>query len=517
MRKIIFVVVFLYTFFINHYSSVIAQTGWYNIYNNQDKQLTKSYFINENIGFVVGATGSYNYWLILKTTNGGNNWIQQNGTFGTPQLMSVCFTDSFNGFIVGGDGMSNPVFFRTTNQGINWVNINLGYNSDYVFRDITFMNSNIGLISGTGIILRTTNGGNNWVQINCNVNVSLRKVAFAKSNSGLCYAVGRNSCILRSLDSGQTWNIQNLGSTDTIFTSISIVNDSICYISGVMSINPYYSVLYKTTNSGNNWINMSNTLPSYCKFTSTVYFFSDSIGLIASSGVYKTTTGGLNWKVQDCSALKDLFFLNQNFGIGVAGSTNGEIYKTTNGGEGSPNAPTNLSCTRKYSVNRLQWSDNSLIELGFKIQRKNLSDTVWTEIDSVGPDITSFNDSNSSENVNYRIYAFNELGNSSFSNITTPIILNINEQLIKEYYLLENYPNPFNPTTKIRFQLPVVSFSSLKIFDITGREVSTLVNEKLGAGTYEVTFNGGDFASGVYFYQLKTENFIETKKMILLK
>jgi hypothetical protein len=85
------------------------------------------------------------------------------------------------------------------------------------------------------------------------------------------------------------------------------------------------------------------------------------------------------------------------------------------------------------------------------------------------------------------------------------------------YSLSQNYPNPFNPSTKIRWQLPVGSQVALKVYDILGREVTTLVNEYRQAGKYETEFNAETLPSGVYFYQLKADGFVETKKMILLK
>ncbi|MFA5405076.1 MAG: M28 family peptidase [Ignavibacteria bacterium] len=96
--------------------------------------------------------------------------------------------------------------------------------------------------------------------------------------------------------------------------------------------------------------------------------------------------------------------------------------------------------------------------------------------------------------------------------------VSVKEQNIPvKYELSQNYPNPFNPTTIIKFQIKDLRFTTLKIYDILGKEVATLVNEKLKAGTYEVTFEGSNLASGIYFYQLKTDNFIETKKLILIK
>jgi hypothetical protein len=85
------------------------------------------------------------------------------------------------------------------------------------------------------------------------------------------------------------------------------------------------------------------------------------------------------------------------------------------------------------------------------------------------------------------------------------------------YKLYQNYPNPFNPLTKIRFSIPSSGNITLKIFDILGREVKTLLSESKPTGTYEVSFDGGELASGIYFYQLRSGDFIQTKKMMLLK
>ncbi len=87
----------------------------------------------------------------------------------------------------------------------------------------------------------------------------------------------------------------------------------------------------------------------------------------------------------------------------------------------------------------------------------------------------------------------------------------------QNYMLAQNYPNPFNPTTVISYQLSAVSNVSLKVYDILGREVATLVNEKQNAGSYSVTFDGSRLASGVYFYKLAAGNFVSVKKLVVLK
>ena len=93
----------------------------------------------------------------------------------------------------------------------------------------------------------------------------------------------------------------------------------------------------------------------------------------------------------------------------------------------------------------------------------------------------------------------------------------IAKEVPAEYKLFQNYPNPFNPSTNIRYQVSNNGFVTLKIYDVLGKEISTLVNEKHVAGTYEVAFNATQYPSGVYFYKLTTDRYTDTKKMILLK
>jgi hypothetical protein len=90
-----------------------------------------------------------------------------------------------------------------------------------------------------------------------------------------------------------------------------------------------------------------------------------------------------------------------------------------------------------------------------------------------------------------------------------------------DFILYQNYPNPFNPTTNIRFRISDRGFISLKVYDILGKEVTTLINEELSAGDYEVELNASsgirDLVSGIYFYQLRAGSFVETRKMMYLK
>jgi hypothetical protein len=110
--------------------------------------------------------------------------------------------------------------------------------------------------------------------------------------------------------------------------------------------------------------------------------------------------------------------------------------------------------------------------------------------------------------------------NFQFIDVFNPTMVGVqngSSKMQSEYKLENNYPNPFNPRTIINYQLPVGSYVKLTVYDIMGKEISVLVNEKQNAGRYEIEFNGDNLPSGTYFYRLSADGFNETKKMILIK
>ncbi|MDQ3021226.1 MAG: T9SS type A sorting domain-containing protein [Bacteroidota bacterium] len=114
------------------------------------------------------------------------------------------------------------------------------------------------------------------------------------------------------------------------------------------------------------------------------------------------------------------------------------------------------------------------------------------------------------------------IGNSKggmfyFRNDDIVEIQNISNTIPAGFKLYQNYPNPFNPTTKIKFELPNSSFIKLSVFDVSGKEIALLVNEKLNAGIYEYSWNASNLSSGIYFYKLSSESFTENRKMLYIK
>jgi hypothetical protein len=123
----------------------------------------------------------------------------------------------------------------------------------------------------------------------------------------------------------------------------------------------------------------------------------------------------------------------------------------------------------------------------------------------------------------WRVRAKNDGGYGAFSTsrqfttIRTTSIEQLGSGIPKEFALAQNYPNPFNPTTTISFSLPSKSFVLLKVFDIMGKEVATLVNEEMSAGSYSQLWNAVSMSSGIYFYRLQAGSLTEIKKLILFK
>ncbi|MDR3666052.1 MAG: FISUMP domain-containing protein [Ignavibacteriaceae bacterium] len=158
--------------------------------------------------------------------------------------------------------------------------------------------------------------------------------------------------------------------------------------------------------------------------------------------------------------------------------------------------------------------------LSYEVERRTSSSNTWQKIASIqasgnsnSPRSYSYIDKNvNSGNYNYRLRIFDVNGTYKYSSI-----IDLEMESPAKFSLAQNYPNPWNPTTTIRYQLPINTLVTIKIFDVLGKEIITLVNEAKPAGTYEVTLNSKNISSGIYYYQMRSGNFCETKKLILIK
>ncbi|MDQ3021894.1 MAG: T9SS type A sorting domain-containing protein [Bacteroidota bacterium] len=174
------------------------------------------------------------------------------------------------------------------------------------------------------------------------------------------------------------------------------------------------------------------------------------------------------------------------------------------------------------NIANLNWSVTSeQNNFGFDIERKNISSNEWIIVGYVAGKGTvsasndySFSDRNLSHGkYNYRLKQIDFNGNFEYYILTE--VVEIGYPL--QYGLSQNYPNPFNPVTKINFDIPKESFVTLKVFDLSGKEVAKIINESMQAGYYTVDFNSSILSSGIYFYKLESGNFVKAMKMIILK
>ena len=169
----------------------------------------------------------------------------------------------------------------------------------------------------------------------------------------------------------------------------------------------------------------------------------------------------------------------------------------------------------------LTWVDNSTIKDGYIIERKQSPQTSFSVIDTLKGGGAEYIDKSiePGQTYTYRIKAYKDSLESEYSNEAS-LLLDVKGEKVgipTEYSISQNYPNPFNPTTKIEFALPKTGLTKIIIYDFLGREVQTLINKELNAGYHEINIDAKNLPSGVYFYRIQSGDFVQTKKMILMK
>jgi endonuclease I len=184
-------------------------------------------------------------------------------------------------------------------------------------------------------------------------------------------------------------------------------------------------------------------------------------------------------------------------------------------------APTNLNASNgDNGIVNLTWEDNSQGETEYVLERK-MDNESFAELVRLSADATEYSDSSAStENTfTYRVYAARGTVVSDFSNEASVVITDVEEYstIPTEYSLSQNYPNPFNPTTKIQFGLPESGSVEISIYNAIGELVTLLVEREFSAGYHTVTFDAATLNTGVYFYRIKSNDFVKVMKMILVK
>ena len=313
MKKIC---IFIIAIFIGNITNGQSCNGWNSVTNEMTNSLKSVYFISVDTGYTVGEDGS-----ILKTINGGINWIAQNSGI-TNNLKSVYFANNSTGYVVGDNG----IILKTIDGGNNW-NIQISGTILSLY-SVYFKNTNIGYAVGDyGKILKTIDGGTNWIAQTSGTTQYLETVYFASSDTG--YIVGSGGSILKTINGGTNWITQTSGTTNWLY-SISFTDANTAYIAGESG------TILKTINGGSNWVTQ---ISGTTKYLNSVHFINTNIGYIVGNGynfdgiILKTINGGTNWIIQTnsiTSSLNSMFFTDSIKGYTVG--SDGRITKTINGG-----------------------------------------------------------------------------------------------------------------------------------------------------------------------------------------
>ncbi len=169
----------------------------------------------------------------------------------------------------------------------------------------------------------------------------------------------------------------------------------------------------------------------------------------------------------------------------------------------------------------ITWKNNSTIEDGNIIERKQDSQDSFTVIDTSKGTGNEYVDKNveDGQNYTYRIKAYKDSLESEYSNEASFLVDVKGEtgKIPTEYSISQNFPNPFNPTTKIKFGLPKAGLTRITVYDLLGREIMTLINNELKVGYHEINIDAHNLPSGIYLYKIQSGDFTQTKKMILMK
>ena len=412
-----------------------------------------------------------------------------------------------------------------------WVQVGL---NDKSIKDIAAQNSTIFAVTAdSGRMYRSLDNGSSWTIVFesfvADVVISPTGRVLMVSDSTFDYWL--NGDLHYSLDNGETWLwVEQL--VDLISgvhpCRITVSPGGIVFLGLEQFIDTYCSFLAKSTDDGSTW-----TTPGESVMGGNLFDFSDQF--IITNG-YREGFGSIDNRIylsSDCGNTWNFkgyppvyhpnllgLFSNNNVIIG-GGNEDREIYISTDmciTWERIATFETNVDPHWSKKVG-LHWS-SGLLE-GMLLGTENLGVFLFSdEGDSLGSwneGLTNLNIQTLTPDNNGYVYAGTENGvwRRPLSDVTAAEENQI--PIPSSFNLSQNYPNPFNPSSSIRWQSPIGSHQTLKIFDILGNEIVTLVNEYKSAGKYEIEFDASSLPSGVYFYQLRAGEFISTKKMILLK
>jgi photosystem II stability/assembly factor-like uncharacterized protein len=480
---------------------------------------------------------------VYRSTDNGDSWTAVKEGFRVYASNNIVVNNNGD-IIVGTWGWG---IWKSTDNGDTWTQYNSGLGHFYIKSMLVTNNGDVYAGLSGGGIYRSTDNGENWQQVGITVS-SVKKIAINPVNSHMFAAVNG---ISRSTDSGETWQPMNNGLSGMDVRSFVIKDDGTifagCAISNWAYPNP---CIFHSTDNGNSWSVIENGLQRHDVGAMTV----DAEGNVYAGnyyGVYKSTNNGSNWfNIGGAGGAKGLSF-NSHGDLFLA-SYGGGFWKLPEGDTTWVDLTSNIGSNYTYTLfvgsndfiythqkrstdNGQTWTTYSVGDFVYSVA-ENSAGHIFIGTNSYGQGIYRSVDYGdtwelirnglpspvidiNSLAVDSDDYLYAGTNGMSMFKTTTSTVTSVEEIKLNpvSFYLEQNYPNPFNPNTKIHFTIPRESHVTLKIYDILGKEMETLVNEIVQPGNYERLYDGSRLTSGVYFYRLVTDSYTSTKKLILLK
>lgn len=480
-----------------------------------------------------------------RTTDGGLSFTYQNNP-SWMDIKTLYFRDSLNGWALGSDKW---MVLRTNNGGLNWympsgtiinlswvlkIPLNFYTSSGNVFFQSTWNKKEI-FVTKANTVFRTLDIGSNWTQIGTAMPYgAISNSFFVSPKDTNIFLVAIDSIdnehgkVLRSTNYGATWQVTFTAnrSSDGIPMAIDPNHTDTIYYG------PTDSVMFKSTDFGLTWAPLgSYRFENNCAIK--VVNGHSNIIIVGSANFAQNGTGyitrstdyGATWIIVDSNRGP-----YPEVPAIIGSELDSVLYATMyQGNEGGVKRSTNFGLTWNFiNIDNSAWgfdrAGNDPNVICYAPWDYPATIPAYISYDK-GVHFTALPPLNNVNNFSVYFYDRNNIilqqsiGYYKLkADITVPIgIQPVSGEVPQIFGLGQNFPNPFNPSTNIRFELPFGSFSTLKIYDALGREVAELINEDLIAGVYNVSWNAAAYPSGVYFYRLETEKFTETRKMVLVK
>jgi len=412
---------------------------------------------------------------------------------GTVNEHSIKFLNQSMATLVGEDG----VILNTIDGGLNWTALESGVTN--VLYGNAIVDANISFAVGeNGLILMTTDGGNSWNIIPSGTIQNLKKIVVINPSIIIC---GEQGVMLVSHDMGATWtnptkftnhNLNYLTFTVPTFKKnhVKSANKRASSGSTLFAVGDSSSI-FTSTDDGDSWSQIPYSNNSL-NFESIAAIDQNNLTLVGDAyTIVRTIDGGITWTTPGYTPgsvnLNEITFFDANNGVIVG--DNGSVLNTTDAGN--------------------TWNPSSVQVNPAIIAQKNLKSVAFSSVSNgiaIGQDGAQYYSIDGGQN--WTMLPTNP-ANKNKATKNMHVALN------------QNFPNPFNPSTIISYNLPFDAAVTLKVYDMLGKQVTSLVNGNQPAGSYNFKFNGANLSSGIYFYVLKATgtnvNFSKTMRMILTK